>query len=88
MNSNEHRSIASFAAISALFLAVGAHADDDSSLSLEPIETITIIGRQTDVADVPGSAHVVDAEELAIFNAGILRTIGVALQFIAGNPGP
>jgi Fe(3+) dicitrate transport protein len=85
MNSNERRSIASFAAISALFLAVGAHADDDSSLSLEPIETITIIGRQTDVADVPGSAHVVDAEELAIFNAGdimrVLRKVpGVYLQ--------
>jgi Fe(3+) dicitrate transport protein len=85
MNSNECRIIASFAAISALFLAVGAYADDDSSLSLEPIETITIIGRQTDVADVPGSAHVVDAEELAIFNAGdimrVLRKVpGVYLQ--------
>jgi Fe(3+) dicitrate transport protein len=79
------RVIISFAAISTLFPAVGAHAEGDSSPSIQPIDTITIIGRQTDVADVPGSAHVVDAEELAIFNAAdILRVLrkvpGVYLQ--------
>ena len=85
MNATRRRAIASFAAVSALFPAVSAHANDDSSLSLEPIETITIIGRQTDVADVPGSAHVIDAEELAILNAAdimrVLRKVpGVYLQ--------
>jgi Fe(3+) dicitrate transport protein len=76
MKSARRRAIASLAAISTLLPAVGAHADNDSSLSLEPIDTITIIGRTTDVADVPGSAHVVNAEELAIFNAtDILRVL-------------
>jgi Fe(3+) dicitrate transport protein len=46
---------------------------------------ITIIGRQSDVADVPGSAHVIDAEALEIFNdtdiLRVLRTVpGVYLQ--------
>ena len=85
MNCTRRRVIAGFAAVSALQLAVSAHAEGDSSPSLEPIETVTIIGRQIDVADVPGSAHVVDAEELAIFNAAdILRVLrkvpGVYLQ--------
>jgi outer membrane receptor for Fe3+-dicitrate len=76
MKPAKRRAIASFAAISTLLPAVGAHADSDNSLSLEPIDTITIIGRTTDVADVPGSAHVVSAEELAIFNAtDILRVL-------------
>jgi len=84
MFSTRRRTIASFAAILALQLTAGAHAEGDAP-SLEPIETITIIGRQTDVADVPGSAHVVDAEELAIFNAAdimrVLRKVpGVYLQ--------
>lgn len=53
--------------------------------ALEPIDTITIIGRSADVADIPGSAHVVDAEELAIFNdtdiMRVLRAVpGVYMQ--------
>ena len=53
--------------------------------SLQPIDMITIIGRQSDVADVPGSAHVIDAEALEIFNdtdiLRVLRTVpGVYLQ--------
>jgi Fe(3+) dicitrate transport protein len=76
MKSDKRRAIASLAAISTLLPAVGAHADGDNSRSLETIDTITIIGRTTDVADVPGSAHVVSAEELAIFNAtDILRVL-------------
>lgn len=52
---------------------------------VRPIDTITIIGRQSDVADVPGSAHVLDAEALEIFNdTDILRALravpGVYLQ--------
>lgn len=76
MKSVESRVIPGVAAISTLLLAVGAHAAGDSAASLEPIDTITIISRQTDVADVPGSAHVVNAEELAVFNAAdILRVL-------------
>ena len=48
----------------------------DSADSLEPIDNITIIGRQGDVADVPGSAHVMDAEALAVFNdTDIMRVL-------------
>jgi Fe(3+) dicitrate transport protein len=44
--------------------------------SLTPIDTITIIGRTADVADIPGSAHVMDAEALGVFNDGdILRVL-------------
>ena len=46
---------------------------------------MTIIGRSSDVADVPGSAHVVDSETLEIFNDSdilrVLRTVpGVYIQ--------
>jgi outer membrane receptor for Fe3+-dicitrate len=43
---------------------------------LQPIDTITIIGRTADVADIPGSAHVMDAEALGVFNdTDILRVL-------------
>lgn len=63
--------------------ANGQAADSDDSI--EPIDNVTIIGRTSDVADVPGSAHVVDTEELEIFNhtdiMRVLRTVpGVYLQ--------
>ena len=53
--------------------------------SLKPIDTVTIIGRRSDVADVPGSAHVVDSEALELFNdtdiLRVLRTVpGVYIQ--------
>jgi Fe(3+) dicitrate transport protein len=35
--------------------------------ALEPIDTVTIIGRSSDAADVPGSAHVIDNEALGVF---------------------
>ncbi len=49
------------------------------------IDNITIIGRAADVADVPGSAHVFDAEALEVFNdtdiMRVLRAVpGVYLQ--------
>ena len=52
---------------------------------IEPIDNVTIIGRRQDVTDVPGSAQIVDAEALAIFNdtdiLRVLRTVpGVYLQ--------
>jgi len=53
--------------------------------TVEAIDTVTIIGRTSDVADVPGSAHVIDNEALEVFNdtdiLRILRTVpGVYVQ--------
>ena len=73
-------------AFSLILLTFGAkagevHPDD----RIAPIDTVTIIGRKSDVADVPGSAHVVDNEELEVFIATdilrVLRTVpGVYVQ--------
>ena len=42
----------------------------------EVIDTVAIIGKRGDVADVPGSAHVVDAEELGEFaSSDVLRVL-------------
>jgi Fe(3+) dicitrate transport protein len=42
----------------------------------QAIDTVTIIGKKSDLADVPGSAHVVDSEELAEFaQSDILRVL-------------
>lgn len=59
--------------------------ETDAGARLEPIDTITIIGRTADAADVPGSAHVMDAEALGVFNdtdiLRILRAVpGVYIQ--------
>ncbi len=44
--------------------------------AVEPIDSVTIIGRRGDVADVPGSAHVMDREDLEIFiDTDILRVL-------------
>ena len=53
--------------------------------TLQEIDTVTIIGKQADAADVPGSAHVVDTEELETYMNGdilrVLRTVpGVYIQ--------
>ena len=53
--------------------------------TLQAIDTVTIIGKQADAADVPGSAHVIDSEELQTFMNGdilrVLRTVpGVYIQ--------
>jgi Fe(3+) dicitrate transport protein len=51
----------------------------------DAIDTVTIIGKKIDAADVPGSAQVIDAEELQTFvNSDILRVLrtvpGVYIQ--------
>ena len=58
---------------------------DNGAQPVEPIDNITIFGRAVDTADVPGSAHTVDAEALAAFaDADVLRVLrtvpGVYLQ--------
>ena len=51
----------------------------------DPIDNVTIIGHKRDVADVPGSAHVISQEELRLFLQSdvmrVLRTVpGVYVQ--------
>jgi Fe(3+) dicitrate transport protein len=44
--------------------------------AVEPIDSVTIIGRRSDVADVPGSAHVMDQDDLEVFiDTDILRVL-------------
>lgn len=62
------------------FLAGNAAADEASEVegraAIEPIDVVTIIGRAADTADIPGSAHIIDAEALATFNqSDILRVL-------------
>ena len=59
----------------ALGLAATALASDGEQ-AVKPIDVVTIIGRQTDANDVPGSAHIVDSEVLATFSqSDILRVL-------------
>ncbi|MDH3434471.1 MAG: TonB-dependent receptor, partial [Gammaproteobacteria bacterium] len=72
------------AAISVFSLAANSQ-ESVARQSVEPLDTVTIIGRPGDVADVPGSAHVIDSEALELFNdtdiQRVLRTVpGVYLQ--------
>jgi len=67
----------------ALFLPSVVLAQDDEAL--REIDTVTIIGNKADAADVPGSAHVIDREELETYvNSDILRVLrtvpGVYIQ--------
>ena len=51
-------------------------AEDEIDGALSTIDTVTIIGHMRDVADVPGSAHVVDNEELGVFiQTDIMRVL-------------
>ncbi|MDX1481813.1 MAG: TonB-dependent receptor [Woeseiaceae bacterium] len=48
----------------------------DAAVNDDVLDTVTIIGKRQDIRDVPGSAHVVDAEELETFLAAdILRVL-------------
>ena len=65
--------------------ALGVAEDHDGDRVVEEIDTVTIIGKKVDAADVPGSAHVIDSEELETYlNADILRVLrsvpGVYIQ--------
>jgi len=63
-------------AAAVLFLVPLTGSAQESRDSSEVIDSVTIIGKRTDVADIPGSAHVVDAEELAEFaQSDILRVL-------------
>jgi len=49
---------------------------DEIDAALSTIDTVTIIGRKSDVADVPGSAHVIGDEELGVFiQTDIMRVL-------------
>ncbi len=74
----EHRALRySALGISLCLVSLAAYGQDTGADSaLDPIDTITIIGRSADVADIPGSAHVMDAEALGVFNdTDILRVL-------------
>ncbi len=81
-------SILSSAALCAAVSVISLPAHSQESApdpAVETIDTVTIIGRKSDVADVPGSAHVVDNEELSVFiDTDILRVLrsvpGVYIQ--------
>ncbi len=48
----------------------------DASNDFDVIDTVTIIGKRTDIADIPGSAHIIDSEELAEFaQSDVLRVL-------------
>ncbi|MEX2260240.1 MAG: TonB-dependent receptor, partial [Woeseia sp.] len=72
----------------AALLAGGASAsaqDSGNAASGETLDTVTIIGHRRDVSDIPGSAHLVDNEELQLFLQSdvmrVLRTVpGVYVQ--------
>ena len=80
------RTALSAAAFFLVLLTPGAQAEEiDPNDRIAPIDTVAIIGRKSDVADVPGSAHVIDNEELEVFIATdilrVLRTVpGVYVQ--------
>ena len=59
-----------------LLVPAYVNAQADGNREVEEIDTVTIIGRKADVADIPGSAHIVDAEELQDFlQTDILRVL-------------
>ncbi|MBU2677379.1 MAG: TonB-dependent receptor [Gammaproteobacteria bacterium] len=70
----------------ALLVPTLALAQSEASVGdVEEIDTVTIIGSRGEAADVPGSAHVVDTEELEVFIQSdilrVLRTVpGVYVQ--------
>ena len=70
----------------AMALSVTANGQETGQArDIQPIDNVTIFGRRIDVADVPGSAHVIDTETLEVFNdTDILRVLrmvpGVYLQ--------
>ncbi|MEJ2257944.1 MAG: TonB-dependent receptor plug domain-containing protein, partial [Woeseiaceae bacterium] len=79
------RSAAAVAIVAALVTTPPSVFGQDLKKDAEEIETVTIIGKKTEAADVPGSAHVIDTEELRTFvNADVLRVLrsvpGVYIQ--------
>ncbi len=65
-----------YAAVLAAIALVPPHAMADEPQPLEEIDTVTIIGKRIDASDVPGSAHIVDTEELRTYaNADVLRVL-------------
>ena len=82
MNTRLKRLIPLLAAVSLLPALALAQVE---SAELDEIDTVTIIGKNAEAADVPGSAHVVDTGELLTFvHSDIqraLRTVpGVYIQ--------
>ncbi|RLA27684.1 MAG: TonB-dependent receptor [Gammaproteobacteria bacterium] len=69
----------------AIVLAIFSTSLHAEEMADDSLDTVTIIGHQRDPADIPGSAHVIDQEELQTFLQGdvmrVLRAVpGVYLQ--------
>lgn len=80
-----HRNILRASVAATLFASPVLVFAQDITNEVEEIDTVTIIGQKTDVADVAGSAYVIDAEELQTFVSSdilrVLRTVpGVYIQ--------
>jgi len=77
-------SYARLATVATAMLPAALLAQDEAE-AFQEIDTVTIIGKRADAADVPGSAHVIDSEELQTYVNGdilrVLRTVpGVYIQ--------
>ena len=76
--------------IALIFAIASAGADDntqtkDTEDDQAILDSVTIIGKKSDIADIPGSAHLIDFEDLQTFMASdvmrVLRTVpGVYVQ--------
>ena len=65
-----------FSTSAALLLLPALIFAQDVANSSEAIDTVTIIGKRSDIADIPGSAHIVDSEALAEFaQSDVLRVL-------------
>lgn len=82
----QHRRLGYAALCAAAAVSVSANGQEPATdQALRPIDTVTIIGRASDAADVPGSAHVIDSTTLGVFNdtdiLRVLRTVpGIYIQ--------
>jgi len=61
---------------SALYVAASALSMAAFGQDATPIDNVTIFGHSSDVADVPGSAHIIDSEALEVFiETDIMRVL-------------
>ena len=68
-------SVGAWTSATLLLLPIMTFAQDVAN-DVEVIDTVTIIGKRVDIADVPGSAHVISSEELAEFaQSDVLRVL-------------
>ena len=84
MNFTVYCSCAFLLAGTAALAADSPPAPDTANL---PIDNVTIIGHRRDVSDVPGSAHIIDEQELQVFlQSDVMRVLrSVPGVYVAGD---